>query len=516
VEFVLDSRDLAVNIRGAAGTGKTTTLEELHRGLRESGREVCAVAPTMSAVEELQRVGFRNAVTIERLLRDEQMQAEMQDKVLIVDEAGMVSARQMAALLEIAEARSARIVFAGDTQQLQSVEAGDALRVLEKESQLKGMSLVQVQRQAVREYQEAVEQLRTAPEQGLARFEQMGAVREVPAAERARTVAEEYVRHQGKTNARGERASVLTVCWTHEEARQVTEAIREHRREAGELGEGVSLSRHVSLNWTEAQKCDARNYQAGQVLEFHRPAKGIAKNEVLEVDRVEGDKVIARNAGGAERTLTAKQAGCFSVHERRAVEVAANDRLLLTANRRERGFRATNGELVTVRGVDREGGLELTDGRKLPGNYRQFTHGYAVTAHRSQAKTVDFVVVSAEAMPKEQFYVAVTRGREGLAIVTSDRESLRESVGRSGARQSAMELARASGAHRGMEAARLQAGRVQREFALPSPARAMAPVKEQQHEIAPEYEQHQFENKLEHKIENRIEQEIGNDNGFGF
>jgi conjugative relaxase-like TrwC/TraI family protein len=200
VEFVLESRDLAVNLCGAAGTGKTTTLEELHRGLRESWREVRAVAPTMTAVEELQRVGFRDAVTIERLLQDRQMQAEVQDKVLIVDEAGMVSARQMAALLEIAEAGSVRIVFAGDTQQIQSVEAGDALRVLEKESHLRSISLTQVQRQAVREYREAVEQFRTSPEQGFAKFEQMGAVREVPPAERARTVAEEYIRRQRQTN----------------------------------------------------------------------------------------------------------------------------------------------------------------------------------------------------------------------------------------------------------------------------------------------------------------------------
>src|SRR4029453_1738560 len=39
VEFVLNSRDRAVNISGAAGTGKTATLQELWRGQVESGRE---------------------------------------------------------------------------------------------------------------------------------------------------------------------------------------------------------------------------------------------------------------------------------------------------------------------------------------------------------------------------------------------------------------------------------------------------------------------------------------------
>lgn len=74
VEVILESRDLAVNLRGAAGTGKTATLREVHRGLREAGHEVLAVAPTRSAVEELQKVGFQNAMTITRLMLDETAQ----------------------------------------------------------------------------------------------------------------------------------------------------------------------------------------------------------------------------------------------------------------------------------------------------------------------------------------------------------------------------------------------------------------------------------------------------------
>ena len=97
IHFLLDSRDLAVNLRGAAGTGKTATLQELHRGLREAGRRVIAVAPTMSAVEELQKVGFASAMSLEKLLQDQQAHRELRGSVVIVDEAGMVSGNQMAA-----------------------------------------------------------------------------------------------------------------------------------------------------------------------------------------------------------------------------------------------------------------------------------------------------------------------------------------------------------------------------------------------------------------------------------
>ncbi len=52
---ILNSQDFAVNLRGAAGNGKTATLTEIARGLREAVREVLAVAPTRGVVEELQR-----------------------------------------------------------------------------------------------------------------------------------------------------------------------------------------------------------------------------------------------------------------------------------------------------------------------------------------------------------------------------------------------------------------------------------------------------------------------------
>ena len=346
VEFVLDSRDHVVAVSGAAGTGKTATLQELRRGLLEARREVLAVAPTMSAVEELQRVGFADAMTLERLLQDRTAQQALWQKVLVLDEAGMVSGRQMIEFLRLADERGARVVFCGDTRQIQSVEAGDALRILEKESRLKSIELTQVQRQTRLEYRDAIQELRRDPERGFEKLDAMGAVREVTHADRAQEVARQY------SAALETQASVLVVCATHNEIEQVTSAIRADRMRGGGLAEGAQLTRDVPLNWTTAQKSDPRNFSTGQVLGFNRAVKGITKNETLEVVRVAEKSVVVRNAVGEERTLTAKQAKSFDVYERRSIEVATGDRLLLTANRRENGFRATNGEIVTVAEVD--------------------------------------------------------------------------------------------------------------------------------------------------------------------
>jgi conjugative relaxase-like TrwC/TraI family protein len=436
VHEVLASRDLAINLCGAAGTGKTATLQEIDRGLREAGRKVTAVAPTRSAVEELHKVGFRDAMTVSRLLEDETQRGAVRGKVLIVDEAGMISGRQMDELLKLAEHGNLRLLFSGDTRQIQSVEASDALRILERESQMKSVSLTGVQRQTQAEYRDAIQTLRDSPEQGFEKLEQLGAVREVPYLDAARTVAAAY-----RELAADPSRKVLVVAGTHEEIGRITHEIRHDMTQRGELHGGMVFERHAPLQWTEAQKKDLSNYQEGQILQFHRSSHGIGKHESLVVESAGTSHIVSRDRHGVERVVSPTQARSFSVHERHQIEVAPGDRLLLTGNRREAEFRATNGELAKVRCVD-GGRIQLEDGRTLPANYHEFDHGYAITAHRSQGKTVDAVVLSGDGMKQEQFYVAASRGREGITVITSDVDRLRESVGISSARPSAMELAR--------------------------------------------------------------------------
>jgi conjugative relaxase-like TrwC/TraI family protein len=441
VEAALDSRDLAVNLRGAAGTGKTATLQELHRGLREARRTVVAVAPTASAVEELRKVGFPEAMTVARLLADPQQQQELAGQVLIVDEAGMVGSKDMAALLDVARTKGARIVFSGDTAQIKSVSEGDALRVLERESKLKSVSLLEVQRQTNAEYKAAVETLRHNPAEGFRQLEAMGAIREVEWRLRAQEVSKAYREAAAVPNAKGQARSVLVVAATHDEIKSITYAIRAERQRSGELEKGETFPQHRPLHWTAAQKKECQNYRPGMVLEFHKAVKDVAKNEALEVISAERGAITARKGSGESVRLSARQAKAFAVFERQGIEVSAGDKLLLEANWRDKDFRATNGELVTVASVA-AGSIQLQDGRQLPAGYRQFTHGYAVTAHRSQGKTVDFEILAAERMAHDLFYVSATRAREGLTVITSDSVALQESIGVSGDRQSASELAR--------------------------------------------------------------------------
>ncbi len=440
----LANRDFAFNINGAAGVGKTYTLKELDRGLREARVSMTAVAPSARAVQVLQKDGLPHAMTTARLLADPSQRAQLRAGVLLVDEAGMVSSKDMSELIKLAKEQDARIVFSGDSFQIKAVEAGDALRILERESDLQTVSIRDIIRQQDAEYKAAMETIRLKPAEGYEKLEKMGVIREVDWRLVGRETACAWREAAAILNSEGEERSVLVVTRTHDQIASITHAIRADRKAHGEIGEGLDFEKHRALDWTEAQKKQMKRYQPGQVLTFHRSVKGVAKNESLEVISASRDGVRARRGNGEQITITGKQSKAYGVFERETIDISAGDRLLLQANWKEKGrngFRATNGELVTVASIE-GGAIRLKDGRQLPAAYKQFTSGYAVTAHVGQGDTADFVVAAPDGMRQDVAYVTFTRGKEGITVITSDAQTLRETLGVSGDRQSATELAR--------------------------------------------------------------------------
>src|SRR5207245_3383107 len=124
------------------------------------------------------------------------------------------------------------------------------------------------------------------------------------------------------------------------------------------------------------------------------------------------------------------------VGEMRELHGAVGDKPLLQANASRQRF--INGELVQVKAIE-AGSIVLADGRTIPQDYRSFTHGYAVTSHGAQGKTVHevFLVASSRSLPavhQQQFYVSISRGRERCHIFTDDKQLLRSHITRSHAR----------------------------------------------------------------------------------
>jgi len=432
IYHVLRTSDRITGLRGLAGTGKTTALRELVAACKEARVELLFCAPTAAARNVLRKEGFE-ATTLQSLLFSKPVLSER--NMVVLDEAGAVGMDDMKRLFELG--KNCRIVLSGDTGQHGSVARGDALRILENHSRFQSGQLTAIRRQRKAEYRKAVElaaQKRTV--EAFAQLERMGAVTELSGDNLHIEAAKLYL----KTLEQNKSVLLVTPTWNEIEA--ITEKVRAELKTSGHLaGEEKEFQVFDSLSWTEAQKRDARQYRPGMAIQFHRKVRDFDKNESVEVVAVEKDSIKVQRTDGSEHTFhLGAGSACFDVGEKRKLKVAAGDKLLLQANWRKK---YVNGELVEVKHLAGEA-IILTDGRTIPANYRTFTHGYAVTSHAAQGKTVDEVLVVASsrflpAVSQEQFYVSISRGRDTCRVFTDDTELLRSHVTHSSARVAAIE-----------------------------------------------------------------------------
>jgi conjugative relaxase-like TrwC/TraI family protein len=431
IYHVLRTSDRITGLRGLAGSGKTTALRELVAACKEAKIEPLFCAPTAAATEVLRKEGFE-AKTLQSLLLSKQLLSK--DKLVVLDEAGAVGMDDMKRLFDYAN--DARIILSGDTGQHASVARGDALRILERHSDFKSGQLTAIRRQRKAAYRKAVElaaQKRTV--EAFAQLERMGAVAEFSGDKLHGSAAKSYLK------ALNENKSALLVAPTWNEIEAVTEKVRATLKTSGRLaGEEKEFQVFDSLSWTEAQKRDARQYRPGMAIHFHRRGHGFEKGETVAVVSVENDSLKVQHLDGSENIFLLGAGIACEVGEKRKLKVAAGDKLLLQSNWQKK---FVNGELVEVKAVQGDSVL-LADGRVIPAEYRTFTHGYAVTSHAAQGKTVDEVllVASSRSLPainQEQFYVSISRGRERCQVFTDDAEMLRSHVTRSSARLAAVE-----------------------------------------------------------------------------
>ncbi len=124
-------------LTGGPGTGKTTVIRAVTKIFSRLGMKYALAAPTGRAAKRMSEATSEEAKTIHRLLEVAYTDGERQqfmrnrtnlldENVIIIDEASMIDALLMAALLE-AIRPGAKLLLIGDADQLPSVGAGNVL-----------------------------------------------------------------------------------------------------------------------------------------------------------------------------------------------------------------------------------------------------------------------------------------------------------------------------------------------------------------------------------------------------
>lgn len=376
---------------GLAGAGKSTMLSAARDAWERAGYSVHGAALSGKAADGLSQ----SSGIVSRTLASWEAgwsagRGELgKGDVFVIDEAGMVSSRQLASFIGAAEKAGAKIVLVGDPEQLQPIQAGAAFRAVAE--RVGFAELAEVRRQAEGWQRRASQEFaRHRTQDGLAAYADRGAVRFSETRDEA---IDAIVGDVGRDMRERPEGSRLVLAHRRVDVRELNAAIRAARQERGELGQGEGAGeRRFMTNDGE------RAFVAGDRIIFLENNRDLGvKNGMLGVVSDVSEGRLSARLDGAEGP-----------------------------------------------GRGREVGVSLAD-------YAAIDHGYATTIHKSQGATVDRAyVLASEGMDRHLSYVAMTRHREEARLYVGrdqfvDLRALSARLSRSGAKETTLDYAERRG-----------------------------------------------------------------------
>jgi len=426
IHKMLCSKDQFNLLRGVAGAGKTSTLQELCRGLQSGGvNSIYVIAPTNSATDVLKQEGFEESQTVASFLLSEKKPPE--GSYVIIDESGLNSLREGVEIVKVARANNYRVLFVGDARQHTAVESGDFFRLLEDHSTIAKFSLTEIHRQQNEEYRRGISDCALGNfEAAFERFDRNGFIHEGKA-KYLQEAAESYMKftENGKFIDRA-----ILVAPTHDEGDRLTAAVREKLKSSGSVA-ATGRHREVFRSWSKPKVWikNIRNYAPGTTIAFIRNMKDIGNaGEVAKVERVEGEFVYLDSG----KCLRPKVAADFiEVGELREIELCRGDLIQFNVNLRDK--KIYNGNIAQITDDPRKVMMLYSDGTPrelidLPEDYATFKYGWVTTSHKSQGRTAENVVVAAQELDRKAFYVALSRGRKNVALHCPEKEFLKQQL----------------------------------------------------------------------------------------
>jgi hypothetical protein len=437
---ILASHDRVVHIQGNAGTGKSAMLAPVARLVEAEGRMVIGLAVSNAITNRLKADVRIPAMTVARFVRDygalfsnsasrdqhEAAKSALKGALLVVDEASMLSTRDAAKLVAIANvAEVGRLALVGDTRQLGAVEAG------------KPFALGQNAKTAVMD-----ENLRARSPEMLALHK---AAQSHDVALLARLIEPHTVEAPGATAATAaqmwmalsdnDRNSTSIFVSGRQLRNDVNGEVQRLRAGRGELGEAMHIrDTLVPVHLTREEQKQPRNYRVGQIVELSRPLTSQAlpagQMRVMAL-RPSGEIIVQLPSGKGALFRPSRLAGnrvedgvrVFDVHD---LTLHVGDPIRWTANDRLRGL--ANAETAMLEAISPEGlvfrtaeGGAVQLGHDDP-MLRRIDLAYAANAHASQGATADNAIVVAQStegalINRSLVGALFTRSRETMVFV---------------------------------------------------------------------------------------------------
>jgi conjugative relaxase-like TrwC/TraI family protein len=429
VAHILTSPDKVIAIQGDAGTGKTTMLDVVRTITEKDKVEVIGLSFTGKAASEIEEASKIPSRTIASFLNTAPESSPL-SKVMVVDEASMLSIKDMNALLKRCDDNT-KLVLIGDTKQLQTIGQGKIFSSLQEKQAINVVRMSEVQRQTDADYKNIVDKIGAKQvAEAFKKLDSKGKINEVAdRGERLEAIVADYMK-----NAR----STIIVTAVNKDREELNRLIRSEMIDSGKVkyGDKDVLTREVKSIIGE-NKSFAQSYMKGDIIVINSAGViGKAGLETIVTAVDQHNHILQLHSKGQTYDLDLKQHGQeLQVYTEQLKGFAQGDKIIFLKN--DNGLNVKNGQTGVVKSINKDGKFTvMLDNKKEVSfnsktQYNYISHGYALTDYKSQGQTAKHVIYHADTNKVtnyNQAYVAITRGKQSVKIYTDDKVALTAKV----------------------------------------------------------------------------------------
>ena len=427
VKHVLASTDRIIAIQGDAGTGKTTMLDVVRTIAEAEKREVVGLSFTGKAASEIEEASQIRSSTIASLVHGKD---DLKGKLVVIDEASMLSIKDMDALLNRAD-KDTKMVLIGDTKQLQTIGQGKIFSSLQENNIISTVRMAEVQRQKNAEYKDVVDMLGAKQvDAAFNKLDSSNKIQEISDRDvRLIAIKDAYLAKSNET---------IIVTATNTDRNELNQLIRQELTQSGQVqSNGENYLAREAKTIMGDQKYYAQSYKRGDLVVANGAGiigKVGAEGRVMSANAE--NHTLNIRVGDKSYTVDLKQDGRhLQVYNEEQKQFAVGDKVLFLKNDKE--LEVKNGQTGYVREVAAGGALSVTmdNGKEVSVNprtgYNYLSHGYALTDYKSQGQTEKHVIYHADTkkgVSYNQAYVGITRGKESVTIYTDNKVTLLEKM----------------------------------------------------------------------------------------
>ena len=426
-------------IQGKAGSGKTTMLRGAYEILQNEAPEceIIAVAITGRAADEIENKSGIPSQTVDKFLSSKPSYSNQ--KIIIVDEVGMLGSKKFDALIERAKQDNAKLICIGDKNQLLPISAGRMYRDIQE----MGLPVVVMDEAIRQETQEMVKLVRDIENYQSLKdpngiqtvmtdlYQQGRLILNENSEIRLLEIVETFMTHEDRNNT-------LILTGLNNDRDVINNIIFSEMQKLGVVSQDIfEVQVKIPVSIVGPKKYFSSSYEVGNFAYIEK----IGQDVHLDLDR--GQEVEIIKADHVKNTITVEtrakkqiEIDCkadidLSVYKIENRNFSSGAKIVFIKN--DNKFKVKNGLCGEIENISPSGMFRVkipVQNRTVefhPSQYAWFDRGWAVTPYKAQGADANHILHNANTETPwqhttEELYLAASRAKKSYTMFADKAE----------------------------------------------------------------------------------------------